>query len=401
MKRILCVILSMLMCVNLTMVSIATSTNSDVVNSDEVEIKETNTVVANKKDDDAITTEIMMMNYITTKTEEIIRTKNKIILDDVIDMIDNGLALTKIDPKTRNYFTKLRDSIKDLILEERKRSRIQYLYNQKEANAMQAALSPNVATAIFASVAGKALKENPVSAVLSVGAIILDRVGAYNESIAASEDQFLKDGWELDDTTLANVFELKGDLFNYRAEMVGEYNIPEEMILYKDQVEEYEKRRVDDNHTSRINFYETNIDSYKGFPLVHLELAKSYYAKEEYKKCVDSIDKYLDSNIDIFRCDKNLAQVLPLGFAAAMNYMTDTEYEKYANKLLSIYREIFKNDISNTLSDLKFKYAIINMDLFKRTNKKEYLDEAYKQCYNNIEPLVKEQKLLNEEDKGR
>ena len=375
----------MLLSINTTV--FATSTSSDITNENKIE-------EATKENNDKIATEIMMMNYITTKTEEIIRTKNRIILDDVIDMIDNGLALTKIDKKTQEYFKKLRDSIKDLILEESTRNRVEYIYSQKEANAMQAALAPNVATSILAAAISNV--ENPVASVLSVGALVLDRVSAYKSAITEADNQNLKEGWELDDKALDNIVKLKSDLFVYRADMVRENNIPEEMILYRDQVEEFEKRRVDNNHTARINFYENNLDNYKGFPLVYLELAKSYYDKKEYKKCVEAIDKYLDSNIDIFRCDKNLANVLPLGFAAGINYMSNSQYVEYANKLLAILRKIFKNDISNTLSELKFKYVIINMDLYKKTKKKEYLNEAYKQCYNNIEPLVKEQRKLVE-----
>ena len=47
----------------------------------------------------------------------------------------------------------------------------------------------------------------------------------------------------------------------------------------------------------------------------------------------------------------------------------------------------------------KYKNTLVYMDLYGKTNKKEYLDKAYDKCKTNIIPLVREQRKLEEQDR--
>lgn len=397
MKQKLCILLSLLLCFDLTIVSIATSTESNVVSSNETTVETTD----NKSS--RITNEIMLMNFIGVRLEEIIRTESTVLLKDTIDLIQKGgIKFTTIDKKTQSYLQSLFDSTTDWKLEEMDRNRLLYNYSQKESRAMNAALKPNVMALLTSAVASAATKD-PLTAVLSIGSLVADSVSSYYGSIEQSEQDYDEGNFKLDKERLKTIEGIKKNFFDYCNDMVRENNIPESMIVYQSKAEKYGENLLDTNLSSRLKYFEDSVELFTGLPSIHLELAKCYFEKADYKKCVNEIDKYIESGVNIFNNDENLINTLPLAFAAASRYMSNSDYESYVVKNMKYAEELenllVNGDIKNMLPMFRYKNILVYMDLFSRTNKTEYLDKAYTKCKTNIIPLVREQRKLEEQDR--
>ena len=397
MKRIFCIILSLLLCFNLTIASTVTSTESNVVRTDEIETEPVN------EESSKITNEIMLMNFIGVRLEEILRTESSILLKDTIDLIQKGgIKFTTIDKKTQSYLQSLFDNTTDWKLEDMDRNRLLYNYSQREARAMNAALKPNVMALMTSAVASAATKD-PFTAALSIGSLVADGVSSYYGSLEQSEQEYDEGNFKLGKERLKTIEGIKKDFFDYGNDIVRDNKIPENMIVYQTKAEKYGENLLESNLSSRLKYFEDNVNLFDGLPSIHLELAKCYFEKGDYKKCVDEIDKYIESGVYIFNNDENLINTLPLGFAAASKYMLSSDYEAYVIKNMKYAEELenllVNGDIKNMLPMFRYKNTLIYMDLYGKTNKKQYLEKAYDKCKTNVIPLVREQRKLEEQDK--
>ena len=180
MKRTFCIFLSLILCFNLTIVSTATSTESNVVSSNNEKVETLN------EETNKITNEIMLMNFIGVRLEEIIRTESTVLLKDTIDLIQKGgIKFTTIDKKTQSYLQSLFDSTTNWKLEEMDRNRLLYNYSQRESRAMSEALKPGVMALLTTAIASAATKD-PLTAVLSIGSLVADGVSSYDGAIEQS-----------------------------------------------------------------------------------------------------------------------------------------------------------------------------------------------------------------------
>lgn len=399
MKKIVSLILTLSLCFGISKVSIATSTNSNIVSSDDVKTEAVN------EESSKITNEIMLMNFIGVRLEEIIRTESTILLKDTIDLIQKGgIKFTTIDVETQKYLISLFERTTDWKLEDMDRSRLLYNYSQKESRAMSEALKPG-AMALLTTAVASAVTKDPLTAALSVGSLVADGVSSYYGSLEESEQQYDDGNFKLDKERLKTIDKIKSDFFVYCNEMRIKNNIPNEMIIYPKKAEDYSENLLDTNLTRKLNYFQEsdNKGLFDGLPSVHLELAKCYFEKDDYKKCVSEIDKYIESGVNIFNNDENLINTLPLGFAAASKYMSSSDYETYVVKNMKYAEELenllVSGDIKNTLPMFKYKNILVYMDLYRKTNKKEYLDKAYDKCKSNVIPLVREQRKLEKQDK--
>ncbi len=399
MKRLISILLSLLLCFNITVVSIATSTESNVVRTDEVKTEAVN------EESSKITNEIMLMNFIGVRLEEITRTESTILLKDTIDLIQRGgINYDTIDGVTETYLKSLFERTTDWKLEDMDRSRLLYNYSQKESRAMSEALKPGPMALLTTAVAS-AVTKDPLTAALSVGSLVADGVSSYYGSLEESEQQYDDGNFKLDKERLKTIDKIKGDFFVYCNTIKAKNNIPNEMIIYPEKARKYSENLLDTNLTRKLYYFKESDDKglFDGLPSIHLELAKCYFEKGDYKKCVSEIDKYVESGVNIFNNDENLINTLPLGFAAASKYMSSSDYETYVVKNMKYAEELenllVSGDIKNTLPMFRYKNILVYMDLYGKTNKKEYLDKAYSKCKSNIIPLVREQRKLEEQDK--
>ena len=405
MKKFLVLIMTLFICVFFSMSSnAATTSNATNLNStSQLQVTDTEAKEIKKVND-----EIVVMNYIGMKIQEILESESTVVLTDTINMIqEGGLRIVKIsNPDTREYLLKLFDRALDWKLNEMDRDRAQLLYDQKDAKAMNEALKPSVA-GLIASTAVSALTKDPFSAALSVGTLVVDRVNAYNRSLEESEAEFDEKKFKLDKDKIKIIEGIKKDLFEYSTKRVEglKKEIPNIGSLYVTQklAGDYSDYLKNKNITLRKSEFERIKSLFEGYPSINLELASCYYELGEYKECVLAVDKYLETRGDIFNYDPELTSVYPLVFSAASKYMSKKEYEDYATKHLKFIDSTFESDlergdINKRLPLFRYKIALVYLYLFYKTGKMEYIDRAYEKSKSNLGALVKKQEELRKED---
>ena len=175
--------------------------------------------------------------------------------------------------------------------------------------------------------------------------------------------------------------------------MVRNNEIPGDLTLNEELVEDYVERKATSNVIGKIQFFEANEDSYKALGEYWLTLAQNYYENEDYSKVLYAIEQYESSETRIFRKDYDYGKTLPIAIVSAREVLNEDEYISYAtNKLQSI--------TSNTkVSDWATQYFVVQtyMDLYSITNDKNYLEQGYEIEVNVVNELISEQQKLNKE----
>lgn len=410
MKKFLVLIMTLFICVLFSMPSSAATTSNATKINTANQLQQTDIGVNEIK---KINDEIVLLNYIGIKIQEIIETKSTVTLTDTINMIQKGgLRIDKIsDPVTKEYLLKLFDKALDWKLNDMERSHAQLLYDQKDAKAMNEALKPSVA-GLIATTAVSALTKDPFSFALSAGTLVADRVNAYNRSLEESESEFGEIKFQLDKEDIKIIEGIKSEFFAYTGTKVDvlKKEISNINSLYVTQTlaGDYSNLLKNKNIALRKSELKRIKSQFEGYPSINLELASCYYEQgeykeEEYKECVFAVDKYLETRGDIFNYDPELTTVYPLAFSAASKYMSTKEYEDYATEHLKFINNTFepaleRGDINNRLPLFRYKIALIYLDLFNKTGKMEYIDKAYEKSKANLGALVKKQEELRKED---
>ena len=212
---------------------------------------------------------------------------------------------------------------------------------------------------------------------------------AYNEEIA---QDFLRDGWVLDDEEAENLHESRKRAFMFMIEIVREDNLPGELALSENAVDNFVTWKNNSNQYQKIQFLESEESTYQAFGNYWLTLAECYYESGEYKKCLEAIDKYEELKADIFRKDYYLAKILPKAIAAADEIYGNSIYIGIAER----YLDLLINNIESSEWSMYYFAAEVYLDLYARTGKKTYLTSAYEIAVNNVNNLVEEQIKLNE-----
>lgn len=410
MKKFLVLIMTLFICVLFSMSSSAATTSNATKINTANQLQQTDIGVNEIK---KINDEIVLLNYIGIKINEIIEAESIVTLTDTINMILNGIKIDKIsNADTREYVLKLFDKALEWKLNDMERSRAQLLYDQKDAKAMNEALKPSVAS-LIATTAVSALTKDPFSTALSIGTLVADRVNAYNSSLEESESEFAEKEFQFKKNGIKIIEDIKKDFFEYTAKRVdalkNEISNINSLYVTPKQAGDYAFYLKNKNITLRKSEFERIKSLFEGYPSINLELASCYYElgeykEEEYKECVLAVDKYLQIRGDIFNYDPELTTVYPLAFSAASKYMSTKEYEDYATKHLKFINNTFepdleRGDITNRLPLFRYKIALVYLDLFNKTGKMEYIDRAYEKSKANLGALVKIQEELIKEDK--
>ena len=86
---------------------------------------------------------IAMLNYITVLSQEINASKNsRLFMEEAYSTLLNNTDLNSIDDKTNSQVNRLLDTIEEYRMIDVKRDRLQYIYEQNQAQAIHAAI-PN------------------------------------------------------------------------------------------------------------------------------------------------------------------------------------------------------------------------------------------------------------------
>ena len=329
---------------------------------------------------------IAMLNYITVLTQEINDSKNsRVYMEEAYSSLINNTYPNAVDGRTLLKMTGLLDTMEGYRMIGVKRDRLKYIYDQSQAQAIRAAI-PNPEGLISAVVS-----QDPVKIVASIAYMAVDSYTSYAAYTSKAEQQYLQDGWTLDDEEAEKLHLCRKGAFEYMVNMVNDYAIPGELALTEDTVSEFVEYKNSSNIASKIRFLESNKSTYQHYGGYWLALADGYYSNSDYEKCLQAVATYEDMNTRIFRRDYEYANVLPLAIAAASKTYDDKRYEEYAsNRAQSI--------VDNTGHDewaLRYFVEQTLVDLYARTGERNYLRRAYEVTLDSVNYLVGEQQSQN------
>lgn len=330
---------------------------------------------------------VNMLNWLAYLTQDINAQKdNRLYLEEVYSQIVNETYPNSVDYLTQSQLGMIRYSIDKYRMIDVKRDRIQYFYEQSKAQ--------NIKNAIPSPMALLSLVESssPADLITSVVYMVADSVSGYIEGSSAVDQAFLVSGWELDDEADEVFQNLRSDAFDYMIEITREYSIPGNLALNEKAVDEFVIWKNEPNLARKIQFFESNKETYQAFGSYWLVLAECYYENEDYGKCLDAIHSYEALDIRIFRKDTAYAKVLPMVIASAENTMAEGEYilfaEDYADRILA---NIGTNDWA-----MRYYAAQVYIQLYTKTGDSRFLDKAYAAALDNVNYLIQEQLTLND-----
>lgn len=331
---------------------------------------------------------IAMLNYVSLVNDEInVSSNNKLLLDEVYSSLMNNTAPHAIDDRTQIQLNDMLHTIDEYRMIDVKRERLEYIYQQNQAQALRDAV-PNP-LGLLSSVSSFRLS----SLIASVVYMAVDSKASYDTAMAQADMQYLKDGWELDDAETAALNQSQEQLFNYMIDMVHRSEMPDKYALPNDTIKEYVQYKNNSNISRKITYFESNKGTYEKFGDYWLILADCYYQNEDYDKCLEAIDNYNDLGIEIFRKDHNLAKELPVAISAAQESIKNGKEQV---KRIDGYLTLLKRNLETEDWSLRYFAAQTDLYLYSKTKDEAYLNDAYSLAKNNVNYLIDEQISLNE-----
>lgn len=329
---------------------------------------------------------IAMLNYLAMLSQQINSSKNsRMYLEEAYDALINNTNPENVNELTESHLSSLLDIIEKYRMITVKRDRLEYIYNQNKAQAIKEAV-PNP-IGLLSAVASFDYKRLAASVIY----MAVDSVSSYNAYNTEIEQEYLQDGWELDDEEAENLHDSRKRAFMYMIDIVQEYDIPGELALNETSIENFVTYQNKTNNAQKIQFFESEESTYSTFGSYWLELAECYYTAGEYEKCLEAIETYEGLQTEIFRKDYEFAQVLPEVLVAAEEVYSGDEYVEYAEEHL---QQLVKNTEKSEWS-LRYFAAQMYMDLYTKTNDSAYLDTAFQLLLNNVNYLIEEQNTMN------
>lgn len=329
---------------------------------------------------------IAMLNYLAVLSQEINDSKNsRMFLEEAYASLINNTNPEKVNELTESHLSSMLDIIEKYRMISVKRDRLQYIYEQNKAKALKEAI-PNP-IGVLSAVSSLDLKRLAASAIY----MAVDSVSSYQSYNAEIAQEFLQDGWALDDEEAENLHDSRKRAFLFMIEIVREDNLPGDLALSESAVEKFVFWKNNTNNYQKIQFFESEEATYKMFGNYWLTLADSYYEIGDYEKCLKAIDKYEEIQADIFRKDYYFAQALPKAIVAASEIYEDQKYVSVADRYLEL---LLSNTESNEWS-LRYFAAEIYLELYAKTGNKAYIQKAYDIALNNVNNLVAEQLSMN------
>ena len=334
-----------------------------------------------------------MLNYLAFITQEILAKKNnRVYIEKVYSSLINNINPSTVNDYTEAHYDDLLDRLHEFEKILTKRDRLQYLYEQNQAQAMRSAI-PNPMALLSLTNA-----TNLLSLATSVAYMAIDSINSYKSGMSEAELDFLRNTWDLDDQESDTIHSLRKQTFMYMVEVVKGYKLPDKLTLTENKVDKLvewnEKTDGEESAASKVHFYKTYEADYEGFGQYWLARATAHYNNKEYEDCLKAIQRYVDLNIGIYRQDYELTKVLPIAIGAASQIYDDKTYVEVAGRFVQMILD--NTDIKNDWA-LRYFAATTCIDLCARTNDKTYLSKAYKIALENVNELKAAQKGLNEE----
>lgn len=340
--------------------------------------------------------DLAMLNYVTYLYYDIEAQKNnRLYLEDIYNQIENNVLEDKIDEGTQDRLIKMRNQIFEFRMIEIQRDRIDFLNENKQAQAIKSAIpEPLYLLSIVQS-------EAPVRIVMSLATTAISSVSSYTGTKNDANIEYIKNEWDLDDKQMKALHDLSQGALNYKITFVRDNDIKAKDTLTKEMLQEFAQESRKTNLASKISFFERteSKDNYKYFGPYYLALAKAYYENEQYRECLEAIENYEENNVQIFRKDYEYAKILPLVIVSAQK-VHPQNYEDYVDKYL--FDSNIEDDINLTIkgnskeTDWEIRYFVAQtcVQLYAKTGDIKYLNEAYSICFDAVRKYVDIQKEL-------
>lgn len=330
---------------------------------------------------------IAMLNYLTVVNQEINASQNsKLYLEEVYSSLINNTSPNAIDDRTQIQLQDMLGTIDEYRMIDVKRERLQYIYEQNQAQAMREAI-PSPLGLLSATQSFRLS-----SLIGSIVYMAVDSKKSYETASAQADMEYLQDGWALDDEGSSALNRSRENLFNYMVDMVQENKIPDEYALTENAVDEFVACKNNTNVSRRIQFLESHKSTYQNFGDYWILLASSYYENNDYEKCIDAVSEYENKQVQIFRNDHDLAEIMPLAIAASEEILSD---EKKCVQTINHYVDILTSNIDTDDWALRYFAAQTYVDLYAKTDDIEYLYQAYSLTLDNVNYLIDEQRDKN------
>lgn len=329
---------------------------------------------------------VAMLNYLVFLTQDINASKNsRVYMEESYSSLINNTYPNAVDPRTQAQLSGLLDIMEGYRMVAVKRNRLQFLYEQNQAQAIRSAI-PNPL-----SVLNAVQSYRPSKLAISIVYMAVDSITSYNAYTEGADLQYLQSGWELDDAEAAILHDSRKGVFNYMISMVRDNNLPGDLILTEKAVDDLVEWKNNENIIGRIQFLESNQDVYKSYGGYWLILAESYYQNGDYAKCLSALDSYEALGVRIFRKDYSYARILPLAVAA----LDETcDGEEYVTKAAKYAQAILDNTDYDDWA-LRYFAAQVYLDLYGKTKDKTYLQKAFDIAMDNVNFLADEQRSIN------
>lgn len=330
---------------------------------------------------------ISMLNHMTVLSQEINASANsKLYLDNAYSDIVNNINPNAVDEDSMAQIKVLLNTIYAYQSIETKRERLKYIFEQNQAKALQQAV-PN-------PILVHAVSGNPIKTLFAISVMAVDATASYKNYLNEVENKYLEDGWVLEDSAAENLHESRKEAFSYMVEMCQKHDLDGKLALNEKSVESFVEWENNPNVTRRIDYLEKNQKTYQAYGKYWIVLAESYYEKGEYAKCLEAIETYENMHIDTFRKDHDLAKVSAMAIAAAEEFYTNK------NSIVSAdehYLDLLLNNIEPEDWMMRYIAAQTYMDLYSRTDQKDYLEKAYDLVETNVNYLIDVQFDKNDE----
>jgi len=326
-----------------------------------------------------------MLNYLTVLVQEINESSNsRLLMEQIYSELLNNTT-PSIDSATTVELLSILDTIESYRMTDVKRERLQYIFEQGQAQAIAAAVPDPLA--LLSAVQSR----NPIDLLASVVYMAVDSATSYNSAMSQAELQYLQENWALDDEQATTLHESRKSSFSYAVRIVGDYELPAFLTLNETAIDQFVAWKNMPNVVRRIELLESSLETYQALGPYWLLLAESYYANGDYEKCLSAVETYETLATDILRKDYDYAKVLTLAIVAAGETLSDTEYVELASRYAS---EILHNCDYDDWA-LRYFVAQTYVDLYATSGDTTYLQKAYDTALDNASYLVDEQLAMN------
>lgn len=329
---------------------------------------------------------ISMLNHLAVLTQEINASQySRLYLEEAYSSLINNTYPNAVDERTLRQLTNILDVLEKYRMVAVKRERLEYVYEQNRAETLRAAVpSPLGLMSAIQS-------PDVVKLVTSVGYMALDSITSYVSASKQANMQYLQEGWALDDEAATALHDSRKGTFSYMMQIVRGYDLPGDLTLSEAAVEEFVKWENNENVVRRIQFFESNQETYQALGTYWIVLAKSYYENKQYDKCLNAVASYESLGLQIFRKDYEYARILPLAVIAAGEVLPKNQYVNTVKHYLEAIES--NTDYSDWVS--RYFVAQAYVELHNRTGRQEYLKKAYDVVLDNVNDLVSIQGELN------